>query len=1479
MKNFKFKWLLLSFILSIASINTAWADTRLFTTGQKVFFQDAKLSTLGNVCWKSGEGGNVYAHFFNKKRDSGEDETVWAEARLVYGSDGTAGAIYEFTVPELNGASASWWGVLFTRGTGTGWGSTTWNQTTDQWPALEKSLFTISNTKDNDKWTGNWTVMPEMRCSMTNPTWSAEDGWFFTGYSGEKGIIKITCTADQKISFKIYDGTWYGHWTYGNSFSELSDYGPKTEGGGDNFNFKADEAGEYIFQWDKTNHKLWVWEPKARLTKQKYVYFDARNLTGSNSDYWQRGNFTARFYFKYYDSGDNEEYVDCTKANALEDWVYYALVPDNDYIGQIQMNRLPVSDEATCAANVAYAKDRDNTSVNCLTGSTDWCSSWDPSWTTYCPPTKSETFADNSTTKIAWQDGGNDGSTSGKAILVKTGTSIKAMASATKSVADGDMTINYDFKVNGTSQQAGTSNTFSYAASTNNTAYNVTMDAYTVYNLDGTSNSTKHTHATTLYYKALDTYSVTNTLTNISSNGRSGSDAAAYNIAYTATLSVGTGYTLPATITVKRGETTLTASTQYTYNSTTGALSINAAQVTGNLTIIAAGVAKTYTETDNLDKNGGDAHGKYTATYDATKIEINTTPTKANYHVEGYYLEADCTNKIADAAGTLVSNVTKDAVNYTDGTGKWKKDASVKLYTKWEENSFTVTVNAGTHGTVSTTSVTGHPITASSNFTITANAGYAFSHWTFSEEDKVTANYVSTGGTNNATQTFNIKATKAITMTANYVVRYGLYGSLDTGESGNEAGMPGWGVSADFSYSAGTYTISRTLTKPNTNYKFRIQDRRNNFSYGCSSNYTFIKNNEATTLNSGSYNAYIATAGKGSYTLTVTEVNEGAYPAVSISSHPESYLVTLGVKSVRTDGSDAGELGGTITATDAAGNTYTSGQYIANGETVTVEATDIPTGYHFVGWWSSSAYSDDAFATVNPTYWTVNEPVNAYVKFTEDTKETASGDGDWSAKVDDSKITDVVTISSTITVDVDHAKAKRVILDQSGDGKAGKLVVTANKGLEVAEGIWINNGTSLVAPTAEDLVLESSASGNATLIFNNSNSAAATVQMYSKASAPEGETWRWQYAAAPAAVSALYNYYGGYLYKWNNGWQVVHGSDNTELFAGYCVSYPTSGHTFAIEGALALTDATNQVLTIPAGKEWVVGNSWTAPIQIKQMTAEDFSNVTQTIYLFNTGMDNADEGVIAGDKGNSAAGSYVTIPIAEAGTGSLPAVISSLQGFYVKNETGSAGTLTLNYGKHVRPSGGNSIQNGAMHAPKRLQTDDKQVMTITAHGSRFTSRLVLFAHEDYTFGYDAGHDGENINSPGVGPLIYTLREDGTHDDVSAVPEYEGALVGFEAGEDSEYTFKFTYDGDGVWYLNDTKTGLSTLIKNNNTYKFDVSSDDAARFIISATPYNAPAVTTGLNEVESGFARKQMINGVLYVIRDGRIYNAEGAVVK
>lgn len=893
-----------------------------------------------------------------------------------------------------------------------------------------------------------------------------------------------------------------------------------------------------------------------------------------------------------------------------------------------------------------------------------------------------------------------------------------------------------------------------------------------------------------------------------------------------------------------------------------------------------------YTIAYNL--NGGENNEDNPSGYNVTTATITLqAPSRDNYTFEGWYANSSFT-------GSAVTSIPLGS------TG------NKELWAKWSETPYTITPSVTPDGSGSVNTITDAKIvTPSSNITATPeNVAWRFKTWAMGANVTLASTYSLTDAT------IKVNATANSTVSATFEPRYGLNGSLN--EGGDPAGgMPGWsypiaaasfdvikfdgigegvGNGVDLEYSCSL--------QPNKQYKFRVYDRESGGRWGLSSAAVIpaegVESNKKLTIfgEEGCGNVLLNTVGYGTYTFKITNMYDNGdgkyYPAIQVD-RPASSQLTLGWKHYTNGTLSDGNTGGTVTAEtdEGSGFAITNGQFYANGSTITFTAAPAE-GYHVAGWYSDAscgtAYvsgsgdatiSGDGDVTLELASVSTNKTV--YVKFTEDTKEAAAGDGNWSTKVDASTLTDVVTISSTITVDVDHALAKRVILDQSGDGKAGKLVITANKGLEVAEGIWINNGSSLVAPTAEDLVLESSASGNATLIFNNSNSAAATVQMYSIASAPEGSTWKWQYAAAPAAVSALYNYYGGYLYKWNDGWQVVHGSDNTELFAGYCVSYPTSGHTFAIEGALASTDATNQELTIPAGKEWVVGNSWTAPIQIKQMTAEDFSNVTQTIYLFNTGMDNAEE-VTAGSD-NPAAGSYVTIPIANAGTGSLPAVISSLQGFYVMNETGSAGTLTLNYAKHVRPSGGNSIQNGAMHAPKRLQTDDKQVMTITAHGSRFTSRLVLFAHEDYTFGYDAGHDGENINSPGVGPLIYTLREDGTHDDVSAIPEYEGALVGFEAGEDSEYTFKFTYDGDGVWYLNDTKAGLSTLIKNNNTYTFDVSSDDAARFIISATPYNAPAVTTGINEVEYGSVRKQMINGTLYIIRGGRIYNAEGALVK
>ena len=174
-------------------------------------------------------------------------------------------------------------------------------------------------------------------------------------------------------------------------------------------------------------------------------------------------------------------------------------------------------------------------------------------------------------------------------------------------------------------------------------------------------------------------------------------------------------------------------------------------------------------------------------------------------------------------------------------------------------------------------------------------------------------------------------------------------------------------------------------------------------------------------------------------------------------------------------------------------------------------------------------------------------------------------------------------------------------------------------------------------------------------------------------------------------------------------------------------------------------------------------------------------------------------------------------------------------------------------------------------------------MKIKATGSRYSERIVILERGDFSAGFDNGWDGKNLNEPGVAPILYALREDGTKDAVSAIPTYEGTVVGFRQGEDNAYTFSFDYDGEDVWYLNDLQELQSTLISEENRYAFTSSaSDSEARFIISATPIHK--TPTGMETVTGdGLSvtgvRKILINNHLYIIKNGRLYGADGRLVK
>ena len=123
-------------------------------------------------------------------------------------------------------------------------------------------------------------------------------------------------------------------------------------------------------------------------------------------------------------------------------------------------------------------------------------------------------------------------------------------------------------------------------------------------NVTQTSNVTITFNPSTNAYSAkveavVTNYTVTFELTNLTKTN--GNTTATGGTQYTATLAASSGYTLPDSITVKAGSTTLTAGSHYSYNSSTGAIIINGSAITGNITITAAGAPLTYADKVYLD--------------------------------------------------------------------------------------------------------------------------------------------------------------------------------------------------------------------------------------------------------------------------------------------------------------------------------------------------------------------------------------------------------------------------------------------------------------------------------------------------------------------------------------------------------------------------------------------------------------------------------------------------------------------------------------------------------------------------------------------------------------------------------------------------------------------------------------------------------------------------------------------------------------
>ena len=407
------------------------------------------------------------------------------------------------------------------------------------------------------------------------------------------------------------------------------------------------------------------------------------------------------------------------------------------------------------------------------------------------------------------------------------------------------------------------------------------------------------------------------------------------------------------------------------------------------------------------------------------------------------------------------------------------------------------------------------------------------------------------------------------------------------------------------------------------------------------------------------------------------------------------------------------------------------------------------------------------------------------------------------------------------------------------------------------------------------------------LIFDNSDGDThAVVEMWNPSywEVEGGKKKKyWSYVAVPIQEADIPNFFWHgftYLYDETSGW--IKKGDGTSLypFQGIGASLQ-DGNMETFYGPLATTESQDITLTYTADKGQgmnLIGNSWTAPIQIANFEEDDFGDAAAEVWVFNTG--NKNDGT-PGSGSSTTEGQWNTIPI---NAPSLPGyeglkVIPAMQAFEVNTE--SETTLHLDYDRLVRA--GRENLNEPMRAPRRSAAKQiEATMRVRVSGELTHTDVYLLKDARFSDGFDNGWDGHYLSGDDRSAKLYAISEEEGKLAFLAQPEIEGTQLGFAPSKHcNEYTFSFSYDGDEEYYLNDIKLKTSTLISEESTYSFTYADGDTNRFYISRTPIDAPQTSTGVDNTGSGEvkARKFIYRDKMYIMINGRVYSADGALVK
>ena len=484
-------------------------------------------------------------------------------------------------------------------------------------------------------------------------------------------------------------------------------------------------------------------------------------------------------------------------------------------------------------------------------------------------------------------------------------------------------------------------------------------------------------------------------------------------------------------------------------------------------------------------------------------------------------------------------------------------------------------------------------------------------------------------------------------------------------------------------------------------------------------------------------------------------------------------------------------------------------------------------------------------------------------------------------------------ISKPVTLN-SHAEVYALRIEEEG-----MITIGENGGLTVYEsGITIKNASSI------HLISNHNGAGYLRVSPNSTMSSAPEVTTHyttrSTLSTGANKDATWQYVGAPGDNCNITTDGSQWLYLWDeqNGWVQKSGTLTLTPFAGYAITqYGQPTYEWTSTMILANHDV---VLTKTAdGMDGanVFVNSYTAPIDVKCFTAEDFEgDMDKTFYLFNAGSWNQwnageSNGSNLGKNGDDTPGHYCAIP-ALAASYMDPAyditTIPPMQGVYVKTNADGA-RIHLNYEKHVWKATDSNLNRPMRKATLNEDTAQPSFARVRIQANSTNSgadRLYVIQDSLFSKAYDNGYDAPKEIADGLMNLY--VSEPFELLEVACSDHIDSTTIGFTAGEDSNYTLRFTSIVDEeTLYLSDNENGLCVQIEEGMEYTFTALpySNNVQRFVLLRTPTaNTPQgpTTDYENQSEHSFkpeGRLVMKDGQVYIVAGGLWYTMLGQSVQ